>query len=128
MKVSCVFFPYSLNTKVNGMKYAGNAIGLRETRYREFLLDIDFAKRETFAFACEAYGRILELGQTLRARRRLLEQFRRESEIPGLVEDKTELFKILHTAVESRNGWKQILKMCSQETWRRRTGTVYAVV
>jgi len=63
-------------------------IGLRETRYREFLLDIDFAKRETFAFACESYNRILELGNTLRVRRRLLEQFRRESEIPGLVEDR----------------------------------------
>jgi len=37
-------------------------IGLPATRRREWLLDIDYAKRETFAYACEAYSRILELG------------------------------------------------------------------
>jgi hypothetical protein len=102
-------------------------IGLRETRYREFLLNIDFAKRETFALSCEAYNRILELGNTVQDRRRLLEQFRKESYIPDLAKDKTELLQILHAAVEARNGWKHILKMCSQETWWRRTGTVPAV-
>ena len=35
-------------------------VGLPETRQREWLLDIDFRKRETFAYACEAYSRILE--------------------------------------------------------------------
>jgi hypothetical protein len=30
-------------------------LGLPETRTREWLLDIVFAKRETFAYACEAY-------------------------------------------------------------------------
>jgi hypothetical protein len=90
------------------------SIGLRETRYREFLLNIDFAKRETFAFSCEAYSRILELGDTLQDRRLLLEQFRKESDIPSLAENKAELFQILHAAVGARNGWKHILKMCSQ--------------
>jgi hypothetical protein len=33
-------------------------IGLRETRRKEWLLDIDFGQRETFAYACEAYARI----------------------------------------------------------------------
>lgn len=47
-------------------------IGLPETRRREWLLEIDFAKRETFAYACEAYSRILELGETRSARNRLL--------------------------------------------------------
>ena len=42
--------------------------GLRETRHREFLLNIDFRKRETFAFACEVYSRILELGRNPRER------------------------------------------------------------
>jgi hypothetical protein len=37
-------------------------IGLSATLRREWLLDIDYRKRETFAYACETYGRILELG------------------------------------------------------------------
>ncbi len=34
-------------------------IGLRETRTKEWLLDIEFGKRETFAYSCEAYARII---------------------------------------------------------------------
>lgn len=37
-------------------------IGLSETRTKVWLLDIEFRKRETFAYACEAYARILERG------------------------------------------------------------------
>lgn len=33
--------------------------GLRETRRREWLLDIEYRKRETFAYACEAYACVL---------------------------------------------------------------------
>ncbi len=31
-------------------------VGLPQTRTREWLLDIDFRKRETFAYSCEAYS------------------------------------------------------------------------
>ena len=34
-------------------------IGLPATRRRQWLLSIEFAKRETFAYACEAYSRVL---------------------------------------------------------------------
>ena len=47
--------------------------GLRETRHQQWLLPIDFEKRETFAFGCERYSRILELGKRPADRRRLLE-------------------------------------------------------
>ena len=50
-------------------------IGLRETRRREWLLEIDFAKRETFAYACETYSRIYGLGQGLRSRQTLLAEY-----------------------------------------------------
>src|SRR5258708_2349600 len=46
-------------------------IGLRSTLRREWILDIDFAKRETFAYACEAYSRILELSNRPAERRAL---------------------------------------------------------
>jgi hypothetical protein len=38
-------------------------MGLPYTRRREWPLELAFAKRETFAYACEAYSRILELGR-----------------------------------------------------------------
>ena len=46
-------------------------VGLHETSTREFLLNIAFAKRELFAFACEAYSRILERAKSPADRRRL---------------------------------------------------------
>jgi hypothetical protein len=43
-------------------------IGLRKTRTREWLLEIDYGKRETFAYACEAYSRLHSLGDGPRER------------------------------------------------------------
>ena len=48
--------------------------GLPETRRREWLPDIAFGKRETFADASEAYARIVELGETRAARLALVEE------------------------------------------------------
>jgi DNA-binding XRE family transcriptional regulator len=39
-------------------------IGLPETRRREWLLPIEYRMRETFAYSCEAYARILERATT----------------------------------------------------------------
>ena len=50
-------------------------IGLRETRQQEWLLEIDYAKRETFAYACETYSRIRLLGHGPRARQALLTEY-----------------------------------------------------
>jgi hypothetical protein len=41
-----------------------SALGLPAKRRREWLLEIDFSKRETSAYACEAYSRILELSDS----------------------------------------------------------------
>jgi hypothetical protein len=98
--------------------------GLREIRHREFLLNIDFAKRETFAFACEVYSRILCLGQSPSERRQLLEQFGRKSQIAGTGEERVELLQILEAAVEARNGWKRILERCSDGRAKRLRGGI----
>lgn len=88
-------------------------IGLPETRTREWLLDIEFRKRETFAYACEAYSRILELGATPAARRALLV----ELDAGPVPSDETvsgdEYLDILREAVVARNGWKRILARCA---------------
>jgi len=88
-------------------------IGLTHTRQREWILEIDYAKRETFAHACEAYSRILELGKRPAERRALLSELERE---PLPREDRVdpgEYVDILREAVAARNGWKRILARCA---------------
>lgn len=94
-------------------------IGLHEIRGREWVLNIDFDKRETFAYACEAYSRIVKLGDGPGARRMLLSQYL-QGPMPAAGEvDNSEYVDILGEAVAARNGWKRILARCSA---RRRKG------
>jgi len=88
-------------------------IGLPATRRREWLLEIDYAKRETFAYSCEAYSRILELGETRSARSRLLSELAEEPMPPDERVDGGEYVDILREAVFARNGWKRIFERCS---------------
>ena len=87
-------------------------IGLPATRRREWLLEIDYAKRETFAYACEAYSRILELGETRSARSKFLSELAEEPMPPDERVDGAEYVDILRDAVAARNGWKRILERC----------------
>jgi hypothetical protein len=87
--------------------------GLPERRRREWLLDIDFHKRETFAYACEAYCRILELGRRPADRRVLLRELL-DGALPNderVNED--EYRAAVSEAVAARNGWKAILRRCA---------------
>jgi len=87
--------------------------GLPHTRTREWILEIAFAKREVFAYACEAYARILERAQSPADRRRLHAEYAQKwvPEAEGL--DQAELVEVLAEAVGARNGWKRILGRCS---------------
>jgi hypothetical protein len=87
--------------------------GLPETRRRQWLLPIAFEKRETFAFACERYSRILELGKKPTDRRRLLDILNTRPPLPTHLGDPEEFREILAEAVSRRNGWKAILERCS---------------
>jgi hypothetical protein len=82
------------------------------TREREWLLPIEFKKRETFAYACEAFSRISDNSANRAERRRRLAEYR-EHHVPGMVDDPAELLDILAEAVEARKGWNRILKRCS---------------
>lgn len=88
-------------------------LGLKETRRREWLLPIEFAKRETFAYACEAYSRIRELGHERANRLRLLDELQKEPMPATEHVDLEEYVDILRDAVTARNGWKRILTRCS---------------
>lgn len=87
--------------------------GLRETSRREWLLDIEFRKRETFAYACEAYA------CTLRRARKPTERVAVASEVPdefGTGDariDPGQIAEIVRSAAKHRNGWKVILEACA---------------
>jgi hypothetical protein len=87
-------------------------VGLPETRRREWLLDIDFRRRETFAYACEAYSRIRVMGNTP-ARRLQALQAHAQGTLPGNnVVNVAEYLDLLDEAARARNGWKVILRRC----------------
>jgi len=87
--------------------------GLPYTRNREWLLGIDYHKRELFAYACEAYSRILEQAKHPADRRRLHADYC-ERWLPDADRfDQGELVDVTAEAVSARNGWKRILHRCS---------------
>lgn len=88
-------------------------VGLCETRTREWLLQIEFGKRETFAYACEAYSRILELCNGRATRRTLLSELEQGPMPADERVDAAEYLGILSEAVAARNGWKRILERCT---------------
>jgi hypothetical protein len=93
---------------------------LVETRRREWLLDIAFRKREIFAYACEAYARILERGKSPSARAALAgklgDDFGTGDERVG----RGEVAEVVRQAAARRNGWKVILGMCASTPTGRR--------
>lgn len=88
-------------------------VGLPETRRREWLLEIAFQKRETFAYACEAFSRVVELCPKLKAHPAMIEEYV-QTFAPGDDDvDHDELVDILREAGRARNGWKHILARCA---------------
>jgi hypothetical protein len=88
-------------------------IGLPHSRSKEWLLGIGYRKRETFAYACEAYSRISEQAKGKAERQDRLKQYSRGSKPCDDRVDQNELLDILAEAVPVRNGWKRILNRCA---------------
>ena len=77
------------------------------------MLDIDYRKRETFAYACESYSCIVARGGTAADRRAALDAHA-DGWLPGGESiDVDEYLDILQEAVAARNGWKRILQRCA---------------
>ncbi len=101
-------------------------VGLPETRTKEWLLDIEYRKRETFAYACEAYSRVLERGRTAAQRRALAHEYGKTTErISDERVEPGEVAGIVAEAANARNGWKAILARCAAVR-RRRSGAAAA--
>jgi hypothetical protein len=88
-------------------------VGLRETRTKEWLLDIEYRKRETFAYSCEAYARVLERATNPAERRALAAEYGAERRISEERVDPAEVAGIVAEAAAARNGWKVILARCA---------------
>lgn len=88
-------------------------LGLSNRGKREWLLSIDYYKRETFAYACEAYSRIIEIGATRAARVQLAAEITDKEMPPDDRVDTKDYRRVLGEAVEVRNGWRRILASCA---------------
>ena len=91
-------------------------IGLSETRSKEWLLDIEFRKRETFAYSCEAYARIVAHAKNPTERRALAAEYGSKRRISEERVDPAEVASIVAEAASARNGWKAILARCAPTT------------
>lgn len=101
--------------------------GLPETRTKEWLLLLEFSKRETFAYSCEAYGWIVERSSSKAERLALGGRFAAHGF--GQCDermDPSEVADIVKEACHARNGWKVILGRCSPEKRSRMRTTPLA--
>jgi hypothetical protein len=96
-------------------------IGLPETRTKEWLLDINFVQRETFAYSCEAYARVLARAKSPAERRALANEYGAKRRISEERVDPDEVASIVAEAAEARNGWKVILARCAPPKTKRRS-------
>jgi hypothetical protein len=88
------------------------SVGLKRTLRGEWLLDIAFNKRETFAYACEVYSRVVDRARDIAGRRRLAAGFGAQDHFSDPRGDLDGLTMIVREAVSVRNGWQVILKSC----------------
>lgn len=88
-------------------------VGLRATRRREWLLEIEYRKRETFADSCKAYARVLERAASTMERRELADAFAATARFTDDRVDADEVGRIVRDASAARNGWKTILERCA---------------
>ena len=88
-------------------------LGLPAARRKQWLLDIEYRKRETFAYSCEAYARVLERGKGAAERCALAEEYSRTVRISEERVDAAEVASIVREAAAVRNGWKVILARCA---------------
>jgi hypothetical protein len=89
---------------------------LSQTRRREWLLDIAFHKRETFAYACEFYSRVLEHPAGAQGGHHLAAEALQTKSLGDDRADAQEVAQIVLDALRSRAGWKVILRRCRSAT------------
>ncbi len=90
-------------------------VGLPSTRRKEWMLDIDVRKRETFALACEVYSCILERAKRSADRVSLAREYASGLHVADRNDVLRELIDIVGEATSNRSGWKVILRRCAPQ-------------
>lgn len=91
-------------------------LGLPHTRTKEWLLHLEFAERERFAYSCEAFGWIVERASSRAERLALGERFAANGFGDGETSvDPEDVADIVQEACAARNGWKVILRRCAPQ-------------
>jgi hypothetical protein len=90
-------------------------VGLPSTRRREWMLDIDVRKRETFALACELYSCILERAKRSADRMSLVREYASELHVPDRNDVLRDVIDIVGDASANPAGWKVILRLCAPQ-------------
>jgi len=87
-------------------------VGLPQTRRRQWLLDIEFRKRETFAYSCEVYGCIARRARSPGDRLALAGEYEQVGRVHDARAAHDEIADIVREACAARNGWRTILARC----------------
>lgn len=107
----------------------GHTAGLSETRTKEWLLFLEFRKRETFAYACEGFAAIVERVSSKAERLAMADKFAKQFERYGYGDfEPTELASIVQEACEDRSGWKVILTRCAREKRSRKRSAAVSTI
>ena len=81
-------------------------------------VELEFTKRETFAYVCEAYSRIAALAESKSERLVLLDEHAKAVTLSDERVNREEYLDILGEAVATRSGWKRILERCAPRSQR----------
>jgi hypothetical protein len=87
--------------------------GLRHRSRSDYLLDVDYRMRETFAWACEAWSRITSIARRSSDREILLRQHAEHGLPADDRVDHDEYLDILVEATKARSGWQKIFSRCA---------------
>ena len=94
--------------------------GLRERRSQERFVDVEFVHRELFAFACEAYSRVVQYDG--RSSRVTFAEKMREGAFSFPRAHLDEVADLVLSAARARNGWRVICEATEIRRTRRRAG------
>jgi hypothetical protein len=101
-----------------------HTMGLPETRTREWPLEIDFGKREMFAYACETFSRVVEGGPTRTSRLALVAEVAKPHPPNDDRVVHEEYLDILFEAAGARNRWRRTLARRAPPRRTRRAAAV----
>lgn len=93
--------------------------GMPFTRGKQWLLEIAFAKRETFAYSCEVFACIQRQAASKSERVRLANSLVGRYRCPDERVDSSEVVEIVTSAAASRNGWSVIRDRCAPQRRQR---------